>query len=679
VSLRLFVAALLLCGCASTTHSPGSATADRPLPPPDGARPLLGTAPELTATCDQAISDSSALIAKLKAMPAPRDPRAALTLYDDANQLIDDTAGMANIADNSEPEEAMRKAAQGCEQKLDAASKAILLDQGVYEVIRSLDVSGQDAATQYYVFIILRDFRRAGVDKDDATRAKIKALNDEILTTGLAFDQNIRDDVRFIEVPPSELAGLPDDFVRKHPAGANGKVKITTDYPDYQPFIVYAKSAKAREELWKVYRQRGYPKNLDTLTKLVQLRTDLAAILGFPNWAAYETANKMVKSDTAAAAFIQKISAASGPRMESDYQELLARKKKDDPAATRVDPWDSGYYTDLVKAENYAFNERSMRPYLEYGRVKKGVMDITAKLFSVRYVPRPEVKVWAPGIEPYDLVDANTGVLLGRFYLDMHPRPNKYKHAAEFGLVSGQLGRRLPEAVLMCNFPAPGGEPALMEYGQVRTFFHEFGHLLHHLFAGRLEWEGLSGTRTEQDFVEAPSQLLEEWTRNYESLRTFAANYQTNEPIPEQLVQQMKHAESFSRGADVRQQMFYATVSLDLYENKGWAKDSTALVKKAMEQETPYKYVPGTYMQLSFGHLNGYSAIYYTYMWSLVIAKDMYTPFQSTGIFDVATATRYRKTVLDPGGSKPAAELVKDFLGRPYSFDAYSAWLNRRE
>ena len=679
MSLRLLTAALLLCGCASTTPSPGAASADRPLPPPDGARPLLGTAPELTATCDKAIADSGTLIAKLKAMPAPRDTRAALTLYDDANQLIDDAAGMANIADNSEPEEAMRKAAQGCEQKLDAASKAILLDPGVYQVIQSLDVSGQDPATRYYVFIILRDFRRAGVDKDEPTRAKIKSLNDEILTTGLAFDQNIRDDVRSIEIAPSELAGLPDDYVRKHPAGPNGKVKITTDYPDYQPFMAYAKSGKAREDLWKVYRLRGHPKNLEVLSRLVQLRTDLAAILGFPSWAAYETANKMVKTDTAAGAFIEKISVAAGPRAEVDYQELLARKKKDDPSATQVLPWDAGYYTDLVKAENYAFNERSMRPYLEYGRVKKGVMDITAKLFSVRYVPRPEVKVWAPGIEPYDMVDAKSGELLGRFYLDMHPRPNKYKHAAEFALVSGQRGRRLPEAVLMCNFPAPGAEPALMEYGQVRTFFHEFGHLLHHIFAGRVEWEGLSGTRTEQDFVEAPSQLLEEWTRDYESLRTFATQYQTNEPIPEKLVQQMKHADSFSRGADVRQQMFYAAVSLDLYENQGWGKDSTGLVKKAMEQYTPYKYVPGTYMQLSFGHLNGYSAVYYTYMWSLVIAKDMYTPFQSTGIFDVATATRYRKAVLDPGGSKPAAELVKDFLGRPYSFDAYAAWLNRRE
>jgi thimet oligopeptidase len=677
---RLLTTALLLLGCASTTPPPGvtSPTA-RPLPPPDGAQPLLGTPAELTATCERAVTDANALITRLKALTAPVDTRTALTLYDDANQRLDDTSGMANIADNSHPEAAMRTVAQGCQQKLDQASKAILLDGAVYAVLRSLELSGQDAATRYYLFITLRDFRRAGVDKDEATRAKIKSLNDEILTTGLLFDQTIRDDVRSIELAPAQLAGLPDDYVRAHPAGPNGKVRITTDYPDIQPFMAYARSTAAREALYKANLERGYPKNMDTLAKLVQLRTDLAALLGFPSWAAYETANKMVRTDAAAGAFIEKISAASGPRMESDYRELLQRKQRDDPKATRVNPWEAAYLTDRVKAESYAFNAQAMRPYFEYGRVKQGVFDITAKLFNVRYVARPEVKTWAPGIEAYDLLDGSSGVLLGRFYLDMHPRPNKFKHAAEFGLVEGQAGRRLPEAVLMCNFPAPGAQPALMEQFQVATFFHEFGHLLHHLFAGDVEWAGLSGVRTEQDFVEAPSQLLEEWTRNYQSLSTFARNYQTDAVIPAELVQQMRHADSFSRGAGVRQQMFYAAYSLDLYENQGWAKDSTALVKKTMEQYTPFRYVPGTYFQLSFGHLNGYSAVYYTYMWSLVIAKDLYTPFQSTGIFNTETAGRYRKTVLEPGGSKPAAELVKDFLGRDYNFDAYAAWLNRTE
>jgi thimet oligopeptidase len=679
VSLRLLCAASLVAGCASAPVTPVTSMPEgKPMAPLNGAKALLGTAAELTSTCEQAMADASALIGRLKALPAPRDTHAALSLYDDANQRLDDTSGMAAIADNSHPEAAMRAAAQACEQKLDQASKAILLDAGVYAVLQSLDLSGQDDATRYYVSVILRDFRRAGVDKDEATRTRIKALNDEILTTGLLFDQTIRDDVRSVELAPADLAGLPDDFVRAHPPGANGKVRITTDYPDIQPFMSYARSGTAREALWKENLERGYPKNLDTLAKLVQLRTDLATLLGFPSWAAYETANKMVRTDAAAGAFIEKISGASGPRMESDYRELLQRKQKDESSAAKVYPWESAYYTDRVKAESYAFDARKMRPYFEYGRVKQGVFDITSRLFGVRYIARPDVKTWAPAIEAYDVFDAD-GTAVGRFYLDMHPRVNKYKHAAEWGLVEGQAGRRLPEAVLMCNFPAPGAEPALMEHAQVVTFFHEFGHLLHHLFSGRVQWAGISGTRTEQDFVEAPSQLLEEWTRDYESLRTFARDYKTDAAIPAELVQQMRHADSFSRGMGVRQQMFYAAFSLDLYENQGWGKDSTALLKKTMEKFTPYQYVPGTYFQASFGHLNGYSAIYYTYMWSLVIAKDLYTPFQSSGIFNTATAGRYRKTVLNPGGSKPAAELVQDFLSRDFNFDAYAAWLNRSE
>jgi thimet oligopeptidase len=259
-------------------------------------------------------------------------------------------------------------------------------------------------------------------------------------------------------------------------------------------------------------------------------------------------------------------------------------------------------------------------------------------------------------------------------YLDLHPREDKFKHAAQFAVIVGQKGHRLPEGALLCNFPKAGG---LIEYGDVRVLFHEFGHLVHHVIGGHTRWAANSGVRTEADFVEAPSQMLEEWIRDPGVLQSFAKHVKTGQPIPTKMVQGLRVAEEFGKGLEVRRQMFLAALSLHLHDREAQGLDSTALVAESMERYWTFPAVKGAYPQASFWHLNGYSAAYYTYMWSLVIAKDLFTPFASKGVFDRETANRYRERVLAMGGGKPAAELVSDFLGRPYDFKAYEAWLDK--
>jgi thimet oligopeptidase len=289
----------------------------------------------------------------------------------------------------------------------------------------------------------------------------------------------------------------------------------------------------------------------------------------------------------------------------------------------------------------------------------------------------PGAEVWHPDVEVHDVLEGDR--LLGRVYLDMHPREGKYKHFAQFTLASGQAGRRLPEGALVCNFPRPApGVPALLEHSDVRTFFHEFGHLLHHVLGGHTRWAGQSGVATEWDFVEAPSQMLEEWVWDPEVLALFAREGEGGAPIPAELVRRMRAADEYGKGLMVRQQMFYAAVSLELHRREPRGLDTTALVADLMERHTPFRHVPGTFFHESFGHLDGYSAIYYTYMWSLVIAKDLLGPFCEAGLLSPGPARRYRAAVLEPGGSRPAAELVRDFLGRPHSFDAFAAWLDER-
>jgi thimet oligopeptidase len=411
------------------------------------------------------------------------------------------------------------------------------------------------------------------------------------------------------------------------------------------------------------------------LDKLAAKRHELANLLGFKNWADYATADKMIKSSANASEFIEKIVEVSGARAAKEYQELLRRKQKDAPTATVVNPWESGYYSELVRKENYDFDSQSVRPYFPYERVKQGVLDVTGRLFGVTFRQVKDAPVWHSSVECWEMYENDK--LVGRFYLDMHPREDKYNHAAQFGVRNGVAGKQIPEAALVCNFPGgtPGDE-GLMQFSDVNTFFHEFGHLLHTLFAGQQKWIGVSGITTEWDFVEAPSQLLEEWAVDTPTLQTFAKHYETNEPIQASLVEQMKRAGDFGKGLGVRRQMVFARLSLSIYDREPNLVNTDELAKQISEKYSPFPIAEGTHFQTSFGHLDGYSAIYYTYMWSLVLAKDMFSQFNTNNMLAPDVAKRYRKVVLEPGGSKPAEKLVEDFLGRKSNFTAYQKWLN---
>jgi thimet oligopeptidase len=343
-----------------------------------------------------------------------------------------------------------------------------------------------------------------------------------------------------------------------------------------------------------------------------------------------------------------------------------------------VADWEKGYYSELVRQEKYDFDSQAARPYFDFENVRQGIFDVTSRLFGVRYEQVQGLDLWDDEVTAWDIFDGDEQ--LGRFFLDMHPRDNKYGHAAQFGYRSGVEGERLPVATLVCNFPNPADSEdgvALMDFGQVSTFFHEFGHLLHTMFAGHRRWAMNSGISTEWDFVEAPSQMLEEWLYDAETLQSFAKHYQTGEPIPAELIAKIRAAEDFGKGINTAHQAFYAALSFNCYARDVESLDTTALVQELQAEYSPFAYVDGAHFQCNFGHLGGYSAIYYTYKWSEVIAKDMFSRFAKEGVLNEETARRYREMVLEPGGSKPAAELVEDFLERPYGFESFKQWLDK--
>ncbi len=365
-----------------------------------------------------------------------------------------------------------------------------------------------------------------------------------------------------------------------------------------------------------------------------------------------------------AAAFLEDVNVAAKPGADKDYAELLAFAKTVDPSITQLEGWDNAYMQNLLRKQKYAVDAEVVRQYFTYDKVRQGIFTLIGDLFGADIRPW-NTPVWDKGVTAWELYDQ--GTLVGRFYLDMHPRKGKYNHAAQFPIRTGVTGFQVPVGALICNFPATGP----MDHGDVTTFLHEFGHLIHSLYSGRQTYSTQSMGNLQWDFIEAPSQLLEEWTWDYDTLKGFAANAK-GEPIPQDLVRKMNIARHFGEAGQWKGQLAYAAVSLNYY-NRAPDFDLKSTWDSQIARYSLFPNVPGTHPYASFGHLDGYSAIYYTYVWSKAIALDLFTKFKAGGMRDRATAMRYRTLVLEPGGSRDANGLIEDFLGRPLSLEAFKA------
>jgi Zn-dependent oligopeptidase len=627
------------------------------------------------ATEDAELKAAQAALDKMLAVKGTRTIENTLVPYNEVMMHGENAVYGSSLLESVHPDSTFRAVAEGQTQRASKFLDDLSLNRAVYDALAQVDVSRADAATKYFHEKTLRDFRLAGVDRDEATRATIGNLLGELTKTGQDFDRNIRLDSRTIQVDgPAALAGLPDDFIQSHPAGPDGKVTLSIEYPDLGPVMRYAKSDDVRRRLMHEAQNRAYPANMAVLDSLIAVRDRLARTLGYPTWADYITQDKMIENAANAQVFIDRLKETTFKRAQDDYAVYLKRKQEDDPKAVQVNRWETSYYGRLIRMRDYDFDPQQARAYFPFDRVKQGVLDVTATMFGLTYKRVANAAVWDPSVEVYEVYEGPK--MLGRFFLDLHPRPGKYNHAAKFTIHQGVRGYQVPEHALVCNFPGgKPGDPGLMEHSDVQTFFHEFGHLIHAILGGQGQWEPVAGTATQRDFVEAPSQMLEEWCWDPKVLQTFAKHYQSNEPIPTDLVRKMRKADAFGRAIGISAQAFYSAVSLSIYNRPPSQVNTDAIVTSLEPQFSPIPTMADTHMQTSFGHLDGYSAYYYTYMWSLVIAKDMFSRFDHDNLLDPTVAKRYRDTVLAPGGSKPAKALVHEFLERDYDFKAFDEWL----
>ncbi len=618
----------------------------------------------LVERCDNELARARDLVDQLKAGTS-RDPSDVLRQWNLASVALSNAFAASSVMSNVLPEEALRSQAEAAMQEAQKLSTDLTLDHDLFEIFAALDGSALDAQAKRVLEHTLRDFRRAGVDRDEATRQRLRDLAERETLVGQEFSKNIRDDVRQVSLDPAQLSGLPDDYVSAHPVGDDGRVIITTDYPDVYPFLTFAHDRTARRELMLAFNNRAWPANDALLKELLALRAEHAGLLGYDGWPDYDAEVKMIGSGPAIGAFVDQISAAAEKSGRRDRDTLFARMRQDHPDADSIDRADSTYYAEVIRREDYEVDAQLIRTYFDFAKVRQGLLDVTGRLFGLTYTPVADAPRWDDEVAAYDV--KSDGQRIGRIYLDLHPREGKFKHAAQFSITSGVAGEQLAEGVLVCNFPR-----GLMEHRDVVTLFHEFGHLVHHIVAGQHEWSRFSGVATEWDFVEAPSQMLEEWAWDADILQTFATNA-NGEPIPADLVAKMRAADDFGRGYAARTQMFYAAVSYFLHSEA--VDDLTARVKELQTSYDLFPFIEGSHFHASFGHLDGYSSGYYTYMWSLVIAKDLFSAFDAEDLFAPETARRYRETVLAGGGSRDAADLVADFLGRPYTIDAFRRWL----
>ncbi len=613
-------------------------------------------------------------IATLLAVTGPRTIENTLVPFDEAVHQNNSAGYFAGLMEQVHPDATFRDHATAMLTKVSAAQTAIALNHDVYNALAALDLSKADATTKYYVQHQLLEFRLAGVDKDDAIRARLKKLNDQATEQQSMFDRNISDGQKVVEADPSELDGLPQDYIDRHKPGTDGKVRITTDYPDAYPVFTFAKSDSLRRRVSLAFNTRAYPKNQEVLTNLMKTRYEIATLLGFSSWADYNAADKMIAKGHNIADFIQQVNDASRALAQREFEMLLAEKQKTTPGAKEIWSYEGAYLSELVRRTKYDFDSQSVRPYFPFTEVKQGILDTAADLFHVSFQQEPNVPSWDPAVETWIVIDS--GKPVGRFYLDMHPRPGKFSHAEMAPVLDGIRGKQLPEAILVCNFPVPTATDAgLMDYGDVETFFHEFGHLMHHILGGQQQWAGISGITMESDFVEAPSQMLEEWIRSPQVLAKFARHYKTGEPIPAELVARMNRASAFGRGGWVGRQNSYSAISYDIYKTKPEDVDLDKVTLDDSRRYTLFTPLPETHVWASFGHLGGYSSAYYTYLWDKVIAEDFFLQFDHKNLLAGDAPMRYRRVVLEPGGSMSANDLVKNFLGRPQNITALQHWM----
>ena len=565
-------------------------------------------------------------------------------------------------------------------RKAQALLKSFKLELGINEELYSaINGFGASEAAQSltghqkkFLDDLMLAYKLSGFELDAEKRNEIKALKSHIEDLGTQFKTNLSGaSSAHIIITPNQTGGLDSSYLAARRTD-DGNYKIDVTYPSYRPFLKYSTSDSLRKALSYVYSNRAAPENVAILDSILYLRNEVAVKLGYSTFAEYFLSKNMAKTPSVVWEFEKTLIDLVKEKANEDTEKLLKVKSAyTGEKAEKINGWETSFYTAILKKEEYQLDEREVKKYFEQNAVLQGLFAITQKVLGLKYEEVESPSVWHPDVRMFRCFDAASGNLLGRFYLDLYPRENKYGHAAMFTITGGMAldggGYEMPEASLVCNFPKPeGGKPALMSHGDVKTFFHEFGHLLHGMVT-KAEIAHQSGPEeVVLDFVEAPSQIYENWAWNKETLSMFAKHYETGAEIPDSLLDKMLSVKNLNSGRAALGQLFYGVYALTLHDKylPYGEETTTGIGFKLIQEVKGGEFIEGTHFEASFGHLIGYSTAYYSYLWSKVYAQDMWSVFEEQGPLNPEVGMRYRELILEPSDSRNALDMVKGFLGR---------------
>lgn len=628
---------------------------------------------QIGEACQTAMDRCDAAIAAIVAIPHKQRTFANTMLaLEEAGDEISTISSAYTFMAYVHADAPMREAAHEWEQKLDSYSIGLAFRDDLYEATRAFaeteeaaTLTGEDARLLERE---LRDYRRNGFELPPEERERIRELFEKLVALGVDFRKAIDEWDDGILVTRDELAGLPDayiDALATERVDGEIRYKVSLDYPEIFPFLANAESRERRRELFEKDQRKGGSENVKRLEEAIAVRNEIATILGYDSWAAYTIETRMAHTRETVDGFLadlrEKVAVKASADMAGLREAALEHRGEDS-----VEIWDWRFYHNYLMKTRYAVDEFEVAQYFPLQACIDGLFNVEQTLLGVRFEPRPDVARWHPDVQAFDVYDAAGSEAIARFYMDLFPRPNKYGHAAAFTL---QRGRELPDgsyqkpvSAIVANFTRPtASEPSLLRHSEVVTFFHEFGHIMHQTLT-KARRARFSGTATERDFVEAPSQMLEHWVWEPEVLASFARHHETGEALPRKLIDALVAAKDLDSGVTTLRQLLFATLDM-AYHSPGFDGDTTATLRD-LHPICGFPFTPGTYFQAGFGHLFGYDAGYYGYLWSHVFGDDMYTRFEAAGPFDTATGAEYRRAILERGGSADGDELVRSFLGR---------------
>ena len=582
-----------------------------------------------------------------------------LAEWDELHAKARDFGAAVGLYSNVDPDPALRQAADDCELKISKYQTTLYQNPKLYAQFKKLKAS--DPIDQKFLEDILEQFENTGVQLSAEKQKRLKEIIEESTKLGQDFSKNVRDNPEKVEFTPAEMKGLPESYIANLKKNEKGNYLLGFDYPEYQPFMELAESDEARKRYQTAYTRRGTEQNLQFMKNAIDLRYEMAQLFDKESYAHSALEFRMAKTPEAVNGFLDEVYAKVAPLEKQDVEQLRqfkAETLKVPLEKAEITRWNQGYWSEKLRQAKYKVDQEKLRDYFPTEASQKWLFSISSELYGIEFKP-VKVKAWHDEVEYYAVHDKATGEFLGGLYVDKYPREGKYGHAAVWGAYGGStLNQRRPVSVLVTNFNRKG-----LNSNELETFVHEMGHALHGILS-KTRYTEQSGTSVERDFVEAPSQMYEEWARRLETLSKVADYCEPTCPrVDAAMTERLKNVKNYGRGLHYARQALYAQYDMALHGKD--AKNIEPLkLWQDMEGKTALGYVSGQQFPGQFGHLmGGYQAGYYSYMWSEVIALDMLSSFGDQ-LMDKKVGAHYRNTVLAQGGQKHGEQMVKDFLGR---------------